>query len=110
MRDIQLINPHTKNHKSTNLYLHQEILNTPHIGRKEISNEINKIRQFRNRISHNEPICFKQNTVDFTEAIQVHEAILNLLKWIDPEILKFINEIDTVLVEINTKDPTFAGS
>ena len=82
----------------------------PHIGRKEISDQINKIRKFRNRINHNEPICFKQNTVDFTEAIQVHEAILNLLTWIDPEILKFINEIDSVLVEINKKDPTFAGS
>jgi hypothetical protein len=74
-----------------------------YVGRKEISDNINKIRRFRNRINHNEPICFNKNKIDFSEAIEVHNAILNLLQWIDPEIIDFINPIDTVLETINKK-------
>ena len=32
-----------------------------------------------------------KNKIDFSEAIEVHNAILNLLQWIDPEIIDFIN-------------------
>jgi len=80
------------------------------VGRKEISDNINKIRRFRNRINHNEPICFNKNKIDFSEAIEVHNSILNLLQWIDPEIIDFINPIDNVLDTINKKDPSFNGS
>ena len=80
------------------------------IKRKEIYFELNKIRRFRNRINHNEPICFNKNKIDFSEAIEVHNAILNLLQWIDPAIIDFINPIDNVLETINKKDPSFNGS
>jgi len=81
-----------------------------YVGRKEISDNINKIRRFRNRINHNEPICFNKNKIDFSEAIEVHNSILNLLQWIDPEIIDFINPIDNVLEAINKKNPSFDGS
>jgi hypothetical protein len=65
-------------------------------GRKEVNDELDKVRRFRNRINHNEPICFNGNNIDFTEAMEVHKSIINLLTWIDPEIIKLISDIDTV--------------
>ena len=65
-------------------------------GRKEVNDELDKVRRFRNRINHNEPICFSGNNIDFTEAIGVHDSITNLLTWIDPEIIKLIADIDQV--------------
>ena len=65
-------------------------------GRKEINDELNKIRRFRNRINHNEPICFSKNNIDFNEAIEVHKSIINLLTLIDPNIINLIADLDKV--------------
>ena len=65
-------------------------------GRKKVNDELDKIRRFRNRINHNEPICFRGNNIDFTETIEVYNSIINLLTWIDPEIVKLISDIDKV--------------
>ena len=68
----------------------------PAHGRKEVNDELNKVRRFRNRINHNEPICFNGNNIDFTETLEVHKSIINLLTWIDPEITRMISDLDTV--------------
>lgn len=73
-------------------------------GRKEVNDELDKVRRFRNRINHNEPICFNGNNIDFTEAMEVHKSIINLLTWIDPEIIKLISDIDTVKKIIDKAD------
>lgn len=65
-------------------------------GRKEVNDELIKVRRFRNRINHNEPICFNGNKIDFTETLEVYHSIMNLLKWMDPEIIKFISSVDKV--------------
>jgi hypothetical protein len=65
-------------------------------GRKEVNDELDKVRRFRNRINHNEPICFDGNNIDFTETLEVHKSITNLLTWIDPEIIKLISDMDKV--------------
>lgn len=70
-------------------------------GRKEIMDELTKIRRFRNRINHNEPICFVGNCIDFTETIQVYHSIINILKWIDPQLVKLIADMDKVQETIN---------
>lgn len=74
-------------------------------GRKEVNDELTKIRQFRNRVNHNEPICFLLNTIDFNITKEVHQSILNVLSWIDPELIKWIKELDTVVkyIEIGNK-------
>ena len=54
------------------------------IGRVDILNSLNKIRRFRNRINHNEPICFEGLNIALTIPIEVLEAICSLLKWINP--------------------------
>jgi Abi-like protein len=69
-------------------------------GRKEVNDELNKIRRFRNRINHNEPICFSGSNVDFTETLEVYNSIINLLIWIDPQLPEFIEDIDEIVKNI----------
>lgn len=70
-------------------------------GRKEVNEELDKIRRFRNRINHNEPICFKGNIIDFSGALEVYQSIKNILDWIDPELTKLVKDIDAVTKNIN---------
>jgi hypothetical protein len=65
-------------------------------GRKEVNDELDNVRRFRNRINHNEPVCFIGNDIDFSQASEVHQSINNILAWIDPEFLKLIKDIDKV--------------
>lgn len=65
-------------------------------GRKEVNDELEKVRCFRNRINHNEPVCFVNNKIDFSQTIDAYNSIINLLKWIDPVLINFINDLDRV--------------
>lgn len=65
--------------------------------RQVIANSLFQIRNFRNRISHHEPICFNSlGEKDFTEIRRIHKLIKTVLKWIDPKLCPFMNEIDKV--------------
>jgi hypothetical protein len=66
-------------------------------NRRLILNELTTIRQFRNRINHNEPICFDQNNnLDFTAALEVYNSIRNMLTWIDGDLITLVNKLDQV--------------
>ena len=69
-------------------------------GRKEVLYRINEIRKFRNRISHNEPICFIEQNMNFSYSKNIYSYILELLSWINPELLKFTSDIDHVILKI----------
>jgi len=71
-------------------------------GRKEVNDELDKVRRFRNRINHNEPICFIGNNIDYTETLEVHNSINKILTWIDPEFIKLIKDLDKVQKTIDT--------
>lgn len=66
----------------------------PGYGRTEILKELTNVRQFRNRINHNEPICFIGASIDFSNTLAVHASILNLLQWINPELTSWIKDLD----------------
>lgn len=70
-------------------------------GRKEVTEELDKVRRFRNRINHNEPVCFCNNCIDFTNALAVYHSIINILTWINPVLLQLIKDLDTVQKTIN---------
>ncbi|MCU0423408.1 MAG: hypothetical protein MUC81_11410 [Bacteroidia bacterium] len=65
-------------------------------GRKEVNDELDKVRRFRNRLYHNEPICFINNNINVDESVKVYKSVINLLSWIDPELNKLISDIDQV--------------
>jgi hypothetical protein len=69
--------------------------------RDDIYRKLKKINDFRNRIYHYEPICFSGNKIDFSQVIEIHEIILEVLSWIDKNLLNFVKDLDNVLDEIN---------
>lgn len=75
--------------------------NRPHgFGRSDILRELKKIQKFRNRIYHNEPVCFANNQIDFSQATDVHKTILEVLFWINSNSVSWIKDLDNVLKEI----------
>ena len=73
----------------------------PGVGRKRIFKDLEKVREFRNRINHNEPICFDFNTLNFDKAEEVRVVIGELLTWIDPQIPGFYKSLDNTLKVIS---------
>lgn len=65
-------------------------------GRTQVLNELTKVRQFRNRINHNEPICFIGSSIDFSDTLAVYNSILKLMIWINPELISWSKGIDKV--------------
>ena len=75
-----------------------------HINRNLLNQKLNRVREFRNRIYHNEPICFNGNIVDFTEALNIKNEIYELLNWIDVDLTNYVdyfNGIDSKTNMIN---------
>ena len=65
-------------------------------NRSSISQKLNRIRTFRNRIYHNEPICFNANRIDFQQALQIQSDIYLLLGWIDVELVQYVQSFDSI--------------
>lgn len=57
--------------------------------RNTIAFKLNNIRKFRNRIFHFEPICNDLNILELN-----HQTILELLKWINTDIVHWTKKID----------------
>ena len=71
------------------------------VGRTDVCDRLNKVRKFRNRINHNEPICFNGNNIDFTYAEDVYNSTIELISWIDPELIDWIKNMDSGMIKIN---------
>ncbi len=72
-----------------------------HISRVSMNLVLYEVRKFRNRINHNEPICFRGNHWDMGYVGRVQIQVYDLLGWIDPELLKLTKGVDTISSEIN---------
>lgn len=72
-------------------------------GRKEVNNAIQGIRTLRNRVSHNEPLCFSDKVYDMTYAKEMYGKINDFLSWINPEITSSLKKesLDCVCEEID---------
>lgn len=75
-------------------------LKPSHINRSSISIRLNRIRDFRNRVYHNEPICFKGEMVNYTEAETILIDINDLLSWIDTELASYMQYFNDVSMRI----------
>ena len=65
------------------------LLDTPNKHRDKISYKLNQVRKFRNRIFHYEPICN-----DLTALATNHNHILEILNWINADIVSWTKQID----------------
>lgn len=61
-----------------------------HINRSFLNQKLNRVREFRNRIYHNEPICFNGTNIDFSEAISIKHEIYELLSWMDTDLTMYV--------------------
>ena len=66
------------------------------INRSAISLKLNRIREFRNRVYHNEPICFNGNRIDFTYAENIKNEIYEMLNWIDADLRDYVEYFDAI--------------
>ena len=73
-----------------------------HVNRSVLSHKLNDIRELRNRIHHNEPICFNGSGIDFSNAIRAKKDIYELLTWIDGDLTKYALYFDSITAKINT--------
>jgi Abi-like protein len=53
-------------------------------GRSEVFNALHTIRKFRNRVYHNEPVCFDSGKFDLKLVCAVLKNLQELSIWIDP--------------------------
>lgn len=66
--------------------IHAFQLKPAHVNRSTINQKLNNIRKFRNRIYHNEPICFNGGNIDFSNAHHIKDEVYDLLSWIDTDL------------------------
>jgi hypothetical protein len=71
------------------------------VGRKQISMQLDSIRYFRNRIYHNEPICFENNKICTNHCLTVQLQIYQTLDWMHPDLRKYIEEFDVTNQKLN---------
>lgn len=71
-----------------------------HVNRLIIYTTLKDIREFRNRVYHNENICFNNITIDFTNAEHIKTKIYHLLDWMDVDLKNYVTQFDKVDVEI----------
>lgn len=75
------------------------------VNRSILSAKLKRIREFRNRIYHNEPICFKGTAIDFSTANNIMNDIHDVIKWINPVLLgytEYFNNINSKIAIANT--------
>ena len=65
------------------------LLDPSYKRRDKISFKLNQVRKFRNRIFHYEPICN-----DLTELAVNHTYILEILNWINADVVAWTKQID----------------
>ena len=63
---------------------------------------VKQIRDLRNRIGHNEPLCFNEKLYDMTYATEMYVMVRDFLNWIDPQIVTSLckEKLDHVEAEI----------
>lgn len=57
--------------------------------RKNVSAPLNRFRAFRNRVYHNESICWNMKRVQ-----EIHDELLLILEWINKDLPEWLTEMD----------------
>jgi hypothetical protein len=68
------------------------------VNRSILSQKLDRIKDFRNRIYHNEPICFNGNKIDFSYANQIKTELYELLEWIDSDLSNYAKTFDSIKI------------
>jgi hypothetical protein len=66
------------------------------VNRSTMTGKLNRIREFRNRIYHNEPICFRGSSIDFLLAKTVIDDIHDIMEWINPSLKTYTDYFNNI--------------
>lgn len=66
------------------------------INRSNLAITLQEIKDFRNRVYHNEPICFNHSNINFGYAEKINSDIYNILDWIDIELSNHVKFFDKI--------------
>lgn len=66
------------------------------INRSIIAQKLTRIRGLRNRIYHNEPICFAGKMISFNHIKEVRREIYEMLAWMDPSLPGYVKSFDNI--------------
>lgn len=69
--------------------------------RSRIYAKLKDIRDFRNRTNHCEPLCFVGHNIDCSKAIEIRIKLYQLIRWIEPELISFFEDIDNIQNKAN---------
>lgn len=69
--------------------------------RASIYSKLDEVRSFRNRVNHCEPICFLAHNIDCSEALAIRTKLYDLVRWINPELVPFFEQVDNIQNKIN---------
>lgn len=70
-----------------------------HVNRSLLSKKLNRIREFRNRIYHNEPVCFAGPAIDFSSVRIIWLEIYELLSWMDADLSDYVVAFDEIIAQ-----------
>lgn len=83
-------------------------------NRASIFTKLEAIKEFRNRMSHCEPLCFKGEQIDCSQALKIRNKLYDLVSWIDPQLIPFFNKLDNVMNKVDRihliKEATFKAN
>ncbi|UYZ60205.1 hypothetical protein [Hymenobacter latericus] len=75
----------------------------PHLPKQDrqrstVSVAINAVRHLRNRVYHNEPVCWKLRTLE-----QQHAQTIQLIGWIEPQVVAWLQPLDRFTAVLQTE-------
>ncbi|MBC6409725.1 MAG: Abi family protein [Ekhidna sp.] len=71
------------------------------VNRSVIAQKLNRIRKFRNRVYHNEPICFDGQSANFSGAGNIRDEVFEILSWIDSDLLTYAEYFNGIKSKIS---------
>jgi hypothetical protein len=71
------------------------------INRSSLHQQLTRVREFRNRIYHNEPVCFNGRTIDFAHVRGLRQEIFDLFQWMDSDLTDYAEYFDSIQSKID---------
>ena len=79
----------------------------PNTGRAAVATALHEIRALRNRMNHNELLCFSGSQYDCGPTHQVYQRMSDILAWLNQNLLLWVALIDEVEQQIKTMDAKY---
>lgn len=76
-------------------------------SRADIATALNEIRTLRNRMNHNEPLCFSGSQYDCQPTYLVYQRMKNILAWLHQDLLYWTAPVDSVEQQIKIMDAKY---